>query len=46
MEAVLVVAAVASTCTLDPVIGHQVNLDPLVTIRPHGGLPMVLKKRF
>jgi cytochrome P450 len=46
MEAVLVVAAVASTCTLDPVIGHQVKLDPLVTIRPHGGLPMVLKKRF
>ena len=46
MEAVLVVAAVASTCTLDPVLGHDVRLDPLVTIRPHGGLPMVLKKRF
>jgi len=46
MEAVLVVAAVASKCNLDPVIGQQVSLDPLVTIRPHGGLPMVLKKRF
>jgi len=45
MESVLLVAAVARNWTLEPLPGHEVRADPLVTIRPRGGLPMVLRRR-
>jgi len=45
MESVLLVATVARNWTLEPLPGHEVRADPLVTIRPRGGLPMVLRRR-
>jgi cytochrome P450 len=45
LEAVLVVAAVVQRFELTPVADHQVRLDPLVTIRPKGGLPMRIRRR-
>jgi cytochrome P450 len=45
LEATLIVAAVVSRFRLDAVPGHQVRAEPLVTIRPHGGLPMVIRRR-
>lgn len=45
MESVMLVASVASKWSLEPLVGREVRVDPLVTIRPHGGLPMALKRR-
>jgi cytochrome P450 len=45
VEAVLVVAEVARSFRLMPVPGQSIQADPLVTIRPRGGLPMVLQRR-
>jgi cytochrome P450 len=45
VEATLLVAAVAARFTLDEVPGARVHAEPLVTIRPRGGLPKVLRHR-
>lgn len=45
LEATLVVASIASRFTLAAEPDAQVHVDPLVTIRPRGGLPMVLTRR-
>ena len=45
LEAVLVVAAVVQRFELTPMPDHEVRLDPLVTIRPKGGLPMRIRRR-
>jgi cytochrome P450 len=45
LEATLLVATIASRFRLDSAPGHTVTPEPLVTIRPHGGLPMVLRRR-
>ena len=42
MEAQLVLATVAQRFRLDLVDGHRVTPEPLVTLRPRGGLPMTL----
>ena len=40
VESVLLVAAMAQRYAFEPVAGHVVHPDPLVTIRPRGGLPL------
>jgi cytochrome P450 len=45
LEATLLVAAVAARFRLTSIPGADVQVDPLVTIRPRGGLPMVLSRR-
>jgi cytochrome P450 len=45
LEAVLLVAMLARRYRLDPVAGRRVHAEPLVTIRPRGGLPMRLHRR-
>lgn len=45
LEATLLVADVASRFRLAAIPGAEVHVDPLVTIRPRGGLPMVLSRR-
>ncbi len=44
-EGVLILATVAQRYQLRLTPGHGVRVDPLVTIRPHGGLPMQLIRR-
>ncbi len=45
MEAKLLVATIAQHFELELVQGHRVRLDPGVTLRPRGGLPMRLVPR-
>ena len=45
LEAALVIAAVGSRYRFAPLRGHRVDAEPLVTIRPKGGLPMRLHPR-
>ena len=45
LEGVLVVAAIASRYRLGGLERHRVEAEPLVTIRPKGGLPMRLHPR-
>jgi cytochrome P450 len=45
MEGALVLATVAQRYHLSLAPGHTVTADALVTIRPHGGLPMRLQRR-
>jgi cytochrome P450 len=45
MEGVIVLASIAREFRLRPVPGHVVRLEPLITLRPSGGLPMVLERR-
>jgi cytochrome P450 len=44
-EAILVIATLAQRWSLHLEPGYQVELDPRVTLRPKGGLPMVLERR-
>jgi cytochrome P450 len=44
-EGVLVLASVAQKFQLRAVSDHRVYAEPLVTIRPRGGLPMTLHRR-
>jgi cytochrome P450 len=44
MEAQLVLATVAQRFDLHLVPGHAVRAEPLVTLRPKGGIPMRLKR--
>ena len=43
-EAQLVLATVASRWRLELLPGHAVELEPLVTLRPRGGLPMRVRR--
>jgi cytochrome P450 len=45
MEAILILATIAQRYRLHLQPGHQVALQPLVTLRPLGGLPMYLARR-
>jgi cytochrome P450 len=45
MEALLVVATIAQGWRLRAVPGHRVELQPSVTLRPKGGLPMTAERR-
>jgi len=44
-EAILIIATLAPRWRLRLEPGYQVELDPRVTLRPNGGLPMVLERR-
>jgi cytochrome P450 len=45
MEGVLVLATLAQRWRLRLVAGHPVELQPIVTLRPKHGMPMVLERR-
>jgi cytochrome P450 len=45
VEAQIILAAVASRFKLRLVSGHQVGIDPLITLRPLGGMPMRIERR-
>jgi cytochrome P450 len=45
MEAPLILATLAQRLRLDLLPGHPVQIEPLVTLRPRGGLPMILRPR-
>jgi cytochrome P450 len=45
MEAEIVLATVAQHVRLDLVPGYPVRTEPLVTLRPHGGIRMMLQAR-
>jgi cytochrome P450 len=45
MEGVIALATIAQEFRLRPVPGHRVELEPLITLRPRGGLPMLLERR-
>ncbi|MFQ5934434.1 MAG: cytochrome P450, partial [Dehalococcoidia bacterium] len=45
MEGVLVIASLAQRWRMRLAPGHQVGLQPLITLRPRGGMPMVLERR-
>jgi cytochrome P450 len=44
-EAILLLTTIAQQYRPELKPGHQVELDPLITLRPKGGLPMILRKR-
>ena len=45
LEGVVVLATVAQQWRLRLVPGHKVELEPLATLLPKGGLPMLVEKR-
>ena len=45
VESVLVIAALLRDHAVEPVPGHRVEVDALVTLRPRGGLPLRLRPR-
>ncbi|MBK8020254.1 MAG: cytochrome P450 [Chloroflexi bacterium] len=45
MEARLMLATIAQRYRLRLPPGHQVEVDPLITLRPKGGLPMIVERR-
>jgi cytochrome P450 len=45
MEGVLALASIAQEFQIEAVPGHTVELEPLITLRPAGGLPMILRRR-
>jgi cytochrome P450 len=45
LEAVLVLATIARTWSFERDPSHHVELQPVVTLRPRGGLPMVAHRR-
>lgn len=45
MEGVLALAAIAREFRFRTLPGHRVELEPLITLRPRGGLPMLLDSR-
>ncbi len=45
MEAQLVLAGIAQACRLRLVPGHPIEAQPLLTLRPRGGLPMIVEPR-
>jgi cytochrome P450 len=45
MEAILILATIASRYRLTLVHGYRLRLNPSVTLRPRGGIDMVVHKR-
>lgn len=45
VEAALIMTAVVQRYRLEPLPGHQVSVDPGVTLAPRGGLPMRVQPR-
>lgn len=45
VESVLVLATLLRDHAVEPVAGHRVRVDALVTLRPRGGLPLRLRPR-
>lgn len=45
MEAQLLLATIASRYQLSLPVGHTVEVNPMITLNPKGGLPMILKQR-
>lgn len=45
MEGILLIATLAQRWMMRLLPGHQVALQPLITLRPKNGLPMTLKRR-
>lgn len=45
MEAVLIIATLARHWAPELPPGHRLELDPRLTMRPKGGLPMILRRR-
>lgn len=45
MEAVLILATVAQQWKMRVAPGHRPSADPRITLRPRGGMPMILEKR-
>src|SRR5690606_7986118 len=45
MEARLLLATIAQRCTLRLAPGQQVEMNPMITLNPLGGLPMTLHQR-
>ena len=45
MEAQLLLATIASRYQLSLPAGHTVEVNPMITLNPKGGLPMILKQR-
>jgi cytochrome P450 len=45
LEAVLVLATIARSWSFDLDPTHRVELQPVVTLRPRGGMPMVARRR-
>lgn len=45
LELVMLLATLLQGHAVAPVAGHRVRLDALVTLRPHGGLPLVVRRR-
>ena len=43
-EAILLLATIMQRCRLALLPGHQVALQPLITLRPRGGMPMVVRQ--
>ncbi len=44
-EGVLALATICRRWAFEPVVGHEVVPEPLVTLRPRGGLPMIIRRR-
>jgi cytochrome P450 len=44
-EALLVLATLARRWTMRPLAGYEAELEPRVTLRPRGGMPMTLARR-
>lgn len=44
-EAILLLATIAQKFRLTLQPGHQVEMEPLITLRPKGGLPMIVNTR-
>ncbi len=45
MEGVMALASMAQEFELEALPGHEVALEPLITLRPAGGLPMIVRRR-
>ena len=45
MEGVMALASMAQEFELEAVPNHEVALEPLITLRPAGGLPMIVRRR-
>jgi cytochrome P450 len=45
LEATIVLATVARRWRLRALPGHEAELEPLITLRPRGGMPMTLERR-
>ncbi len=45
MEAILILATLGQNWTMRPDRNHRIELQPLVSLRPKGGMPMFLERR-